>query len=379
MVGVLGISPDVVMYFYDPSIFPYQDIYCTYNACKKYIPSLSYEVGRINEHDYDDIFRTVTTYIENWDAGDELFIDLTGGSELAVIAAYDAGRAAGCHIYFTDVVRNSVINLTSKAEQYRSLPFEVEDMIAASGGKMLSCTDDQYLQKNRGALSHMARFILENNAAWLRTCQYFQKHNIELRQSDSLHFSGRFDRAKSENRSVPDMNFLYEFSHQRLITNLGESGGRISFDYRDNRMLDYISSFGVWLELFTYYHMLDISGVHDVHTSIKIDWNALDDADVIGNEIDVTAMYGCRPVLISCKQSAGAVTAATLNEIYVVARRIGGKYAIPVLVTYSQMRQKHQGIYLKAREMGIHMMDYDDIMSDRFSERLQKKISGSLK
>lgn len=378
LVAALGIRPDIIMFFYDPNIFPYQGIYSTYTVCKKYIPHLNYELGTVDVHDYAQIYSALEAYIHSSE-GDEIYIDLTGGSELTVIAAYDVALKHNIHMYFTDISKNSIINLTTKKEQYRSLPFDIEDMVDASGGKMLSHTDDDYLKANKKSLYNMAAYILKNGNGWLKTCQYFQKHNVRLRQSKSLHFKAPFERHKNDPKLLPDMDYVYEMSHQRMIRNLFITTEGVSFDYKDHQMFEYVSSFGAWLELYTYYHVLDIPGLHDVHTSLKVDWNAHDQIEIVGNEMDVTAMYGCRPVIISCKQSKSPIGAEVLNELYVVSRRIGGKYAIPILVTMSQMRTKHLGIYLKAKEMGIHMLDATDILSNNYGTKLRRIITGQVK
>ena len=80
-------------------------------------------------------------------------------------------------------------------------------------------------------------------------------------------------------------------------------------------------------------------------------------------------------MIISCKQSTGPITADTLNELYVVSRRIGGKYAIPILVTCSDMKTKHLALYLKAKEMGIHLLDISDVRSGSFQECLRRIIT----
>ena len=52
IVPTLAIAPDVIKYFYDPDVFSYYDIYSTFEACRKYIPGLRFEVGALDEHDY---------------------------------------------------------------------------------------------------------------------------------------------------------------------------------------------------------------------------------------------------------------------------------------------------------------------------------------
>lgn len=371
-VAALGIAPDIIKFFYDPSVFKYRDIYSTYDALKKYIPHLKYEVGAIDEHDYTNVIEAVETYI-NETSEDELYIDLTGGSELSVVAAYEAARGKDCGIYFTDISKNQMVNLRTRFVQYQSHPFEIEDTVAAFGGKLMGYTDDRFLEDCRPELLEMATYILKHLKQWLSTCQYFQKYNGPLRQSGRLNFKGPFEIDK-KNRKVPDMDVIYQFSKHRMITDLWENSKSVSFQYKNQLMMDYMSSYGVWLELYTYFHLKEVKEIHDLHTSVKVDWNAHDQVEIVGNEIDVTAMYGCRPVIISCKQSTTAVTANALNELYVVSRRIGGKYAIPIMITCSNMKGQHLGMYLKAKEMGIGLLDITDVLSNRFGEKLKNSI-----
>ena len=105
-----------------------------------------------------------------------------------------------------------------------------------------------------------------------------------------------------------------------------------------------------------------------------MDWNRNDTQDIIGNEIDVTAMYGCIPVVVSCKMSENATDADAVNELYAVSHRISPGHVIQVLVTWSDIKQKRQGIYMKAKEMGISVMDKEDIRHGDFPAKLERAI-----
>lgn len=373
IVPTLAIMPDVIKYFYDPDVFSYYDIYSTYEACKKYIPGLRFEVGALDEHDYIQVTQTVEAMIRHTQP-DEVCIDLTGGSELAVIAGYEAGMRCGCDVYYTDIWKNKLFQLNTKKCIESILPFDMEDLILAFGGKLLGYSDDEFLRKYQKSLFLTADFLIHRLNRWLRTSQYLQKYNSRLRQENRLHLKTPFENYKNETQPVPDISILEAFEKQGLIRYLNTSGAYVEFTYINAKLMDYMSSYGVWLELYTYYHLLKISEVRDVHTSLKVDWNAYDHVEIIGNEIDVTCMYKSRPVVISCKQSMGPVTADILNEIYVVSRRIGGKYAIPILITCSDMKTKHLALYLKAKEMGIHLLDITDVRSRNFSECLKRTI-----
>lgn len=376
LLPILAAAPDVVKFYYDAGTYSYEYIYSTYEACVRYLPNLKFEVGAMDEHDFQSLSEKLETFIEHT-YPDEVGIDLTGGNELSVIAGYETALQCGCHVYHTDIWKNTQFHFNTMKLRPGLMPFELTDLITAFGGKLLGYTDDSFLMQHRSALTYTADYLLHHLNRWLRTCQYFQKHNSALRQNGSLHFRSKWNYVQGSSEPQPDKQILNIFYSQKLIDYLNITEKHVEFRYANAQFMDYISSYGVWLELFVYFQLLEFKDVHDVHTSLKIDWNRHDHVDIIGNEIDVTCMYHARPVIISCKQSTGPISADTLNELYVVSRRIGGKYAIPILMTCSDMRSKHLALYLKAEEMGIHLMDVSDILARDFKVRLAEIIRNS--
>lgn len=372
MTAALALKPDYLIFFYDREMFNDFEVYSTYLACKKYLPALRVELRTVNYHDYAMIDKKMTDCI-NENHSDIICIDLTGGSELMTIAGYKAGQRANVSVFFSDIYKNEVVDLNGKWPKLKSLPFELCDMIEACGGQLVSCTDGKWLDKHMNGLYAMAQAVLSSPKQWAKTCRYFQKYRPDSK-GRPFHFEKIFHEDKKTQEPLPDRRLMYQCQSSRLIENLIYTPNFLSFDYTCAKAADYMTSYGVWLELFTYKTMREISGVHDVKTSIKIDWNRQDDIEIIGNEVDVTAMYGCRPVVISCKQSTNPMTADALNELYVVARRIGGKYSIPILITRSDVKSKQRGIYMKAREMRLHLLDASDILSKDFKLRLWRII-----
>ena len=372
MVAALSLQPDYLTFFYDKQMFDTFEIYSTYLACKKYLPALKFELRSVDYHDYPMIESKIGQYIlDNCD--NNICIDLTGGSELMTIAGYNAGKNANVQVFFSDIYKSEVVRLTQNGPKYRSLPFTLEDIIEAGGGKLSGFTPTDWLTKHKKELYAMSKKVLASPKAWSDTCRFFQKTRGQ-KTSNPLHFEVSLNHTAS-NAGLPDKRMLYSCQSCRLIQNLLYTKQRLSFDFTFRRAAEYMSSYGVWLELFSYYEMLKIPKIRDVKTSIKIDWNRRDDIEIIGNEVDVTAMYGCRPVVVSCKQSTNPVSADALNELYVVARRIGGKYSIPILITRSDIKHEHSGIYMKAREMKMHVLDASDILSQDFCLRLGRIIS----
>lgn len=372
MVAVLALKPDYLIFFYDREQFTHFEVYSTFEACKKYVPNMRVELRSVDYHDYAMIEQKISRCIEE-NSGDTIGFDLTGGSELMTIAGYRAGAAANVSVFFSDIYKNEIIDLSGKWPLQKSTPFDLADMISAGGGQLVGFTDTQWLSKRIKNLCEMSEAILAAPKKWSRTCRYFQQNRPQIK-GRPLSFYKNITENRAEKEGLPDKTLLYKCQSCRLIENLVYTNSVLSFDYTCARAADYMASYGVWLELFTYAAMLEISAVHDVKTSIKIDWNRQDDIEIIGNEVDVTAMYKCRPVVISCKQSTNPVSAAALNELYVVSRRIGGKYSIPILVTRSDIKRSHSGIYMKAREMKLNILDASDVMSGEFKLRLWRTI-----
>lgn len=281
---------------------------------------------------------------------------------------------AGVSVFFTDIYKNEVVDLSGKWPSQRSNPFEIADIICAGGGKLVGFTDPFWLSKRIKNLCTLAFNVLKAPKKWQKHAGISNSIKAAVKGVRSLFISSLLK------KKTPEIYFRIKIffssvSHAVLLKILVYTNAVLSFDYTSPKAVDYMASYGVWLELFTYGAMLDISAVHDVKTSIKIDWNRQDDVEIIGNEIDVTAMYKCRPVVISCKQSTNPVSADALNELYVVSRRIGGKYSIPILVTLSDIKHSHSGIYMKAREMKLRILDASDLMSGEFKLRLLKIIT----
>lgn len=372
MVAVLALKPDCLIFFYDKEQFTHFEVYSTFEACKKYIPNMRVELRNVGYHGYAMIEKKISRCIEE-NSGNMIGFDLTGGSELMTIAGYKAGIRAGVSVFFSDVCKNEIVDLSGKWPAHRSIPFELSDMICAGGGQLVGFTDPAWLSKHIKNLSALAKDILKAPEKWAKTCRYFQRHHQQVK-GRPLYFHQKLTEEKLSKDSLPDKTLLFKCQSCRLIENLVYTNNELSFNYTFAKASDYMASYGVWLELFTYACMLEISAVHDVKTSIKIDWNRQDDAEIIGNEVDVTAMYNCRPIVISCKQSTNPVSADALNELYVVSRRIGGKYSIPILVTRSDIKGSHRGIYMKAKEMKLNILDASDVMSGDFKLRLLRII-----
>ena len=108
-----------------------------------------------------------------------------------------------------------------------------------------------------------------------------------------------------------------------------------------------------------------------IHGAI-IDWVVDDGIDKAGNEIDVLLNMKSRPISISCKLTDPDIE--SINEILVNTRRISGRKGKGILVAFSDMKKNNSSTFIRAKNLGIGVIDKQDILSDNFSERLERII-----
>lgn len=371
IVAVLGTKPDRVMFYFDPMYFTKTAVYDTFLACRKYIPYLKLEAGTFDSSDFWGLEDKLGRYIEAFES-DEVMIDLTGGNELAAVAAYRCFEKSALSLVCADIRHFRLFSISHPGRRFGVQSLDFTDIVEAAGGRIIASADEAYLEKNRENLYATACKILEHTSEWSEACTFLQKHSAGIRSGSSRHFSA--EPVTRGRKTVPDEKLMHFLARTHMIRNLSMSGGRVEFDYKDRESLNLLTTYGVWLEFFTYYALKGSDKFHDVRNSLKVDWNRNDGQDIIGNEIDVTAMFGWVPVIISCKMSENATDADALNELYAVSHRASRGHVIRVLVTYSNIKERRMGIYLKAKEMGIIVLDESDLRRPDFPKRLERAI-----
>ena len=111
----------------------------------------------------------------------------------------------------------------------------------------------------------------------------------------------------------------------------------------------------------------------DVKLGTMIDWDAYDENDMVGNEIDVILMEKSIPIFVSCKLRE--ISTPDLNELYIEKKRLGGWFSKGVIVTSGDDKIKKTGVFKKAEEFGIIVMDRKDIKSKNYGELLFDAVS----
>lgn len=362
--SILSVRPDRVIFIYDRNLSTKNSIQYTYEACKEHLPKLEYQIYSINSTNLNSLYGFIKDLVEE---SKECLIDLTGGSELMVIAGFKAGMDAGASLIYADLVKKHILDIKSNTVFCSFAEIKLEDYVAAKGARLLENSHIEPDVNSYLPIMKMSRIIFNNLYQWKKTCAYFQK--VMSGTENRLFFHGKSVIDSHQGKTLePDLRLIDKMQELGFIKDLETSKESIQFTFVSQMYKQYLLTYGIWLELFVYISAKKVDRFEEARLGIVIDWTAHDGFSISGNEIDVVLMRNSAPILISCKLTEP--DSDDLNEILITAKRLGGLHARSVLVTFSNIKKDNTGIYKRAKELGIIIFDKQDILRSGFSEKL---------
>lgn len=371
IVAPLTLRPEKVLYFFDNNM---QDmmVFAAFKKClTRNIPGIKVEHHPIDITSVDKISRQISRVLDRF-KDVECAIDLTGGSELMLLAGYQVGTKFNLPLLHTDLANKSITNLLDDSLVNKIVPLTLEDFIDAKGACFIGESHRPPSEERFSIIEEMARFLFERLTDWKYTCSFMQTvaartlpHELFMKSKWNIHM-------KNGKPVYPDRGILKKFQCMGFIHDLLIEGEYVQFAFRSIEDKQYCISYGVWLELYVYIAAKKAGVFHDVKLGTMIDWNAFDNITVAGNEIDVILMDDSLPVFISCKLR-DADTAA-LNELLIAKKRLGGWFSKGIIITFGKERKGNTGTYKRAQELGLELLDATDIMAEDFGQRLVKTI-----
>lgn len=305
-------------------------------------------------------------------------IDLTGGSEVALVAVGMIARDMAAEGRTIPLIRYDRyaccyrdIYCCPAAEGVKSEPhFTVPATLALAGGVMKEhghLTLDKLDEATADDIFRVWTIYKKHHRTWPKAVAYLQQISKNL-ESDELHVEAPGVVFGGEKISGADKAVMADLAEAGIIENY-QPGGNVSFDYKNRLMRSCLCDTGICLELYVF-AVAHRSGIYDdVQISVVIDWDGNLEAKINTiNEIDVMLTRGMVPVFISCKSGSPNVT--TLNEIKTLASKFGGMMARPVLVTMADIRKRDRYLWQRGQDMGVDIIDREDLINDRLSKRL---------
>ena len=360
IVASLTLQPDVVVYLHDKGMTD-KNVFRSLETCfKKSMPHIKLESIPVDIRSVEKLRQATCRVVERYGA-ENCTLEMTGGSELMMIAGYKAGLQTGMRMVHTDPVERRINDIETD-----------ENFLDAKGAELMGESHRPPQPERYEPIRRMAQYLFRNLPEWKGTCSWMQTvasrglpHELTINSPKKvIQKNGREVWAGEE--------VLMEFQKNGFIEDLKMARNHISFRFCSMEDKTYCISYGVWLELHVYVAAASSGMFDDVKLGTMIDWDIYDGTRMGGNEIDVVLMDDSLPVFISCKLRE-ADTAA-LNELLIAKKRLGGWFSKGLIATYSKEKDENTGTYLRCKELGLEMLDARDILAPDFSNRLVRAI-----
>lgn len=306
-------------------------------------------------------------------------VDVSGGHDLPLVVAGLFCQEKNIPMYWYDKRQNQFMCIYGEGENvaYNEF-FSPEDFLVMAGGSMLR--RGHYFTKDFNP--HMFDRILQiwdiffnNSRAWARNALFLQQVSSQDTDESFGIDSPQEIRMDAQKRAKCEVDIMRKIEETGMIKNLRVTGSRISFDYESQMVKRWLNDVGIWLELYTYITAFRMDYFDSAQVSVVVDWDGKEDEAINTiNEIDVILCKGITPVFISCK--VGNPSGTALNEILVLAQRFGGETAKAVLVTASDFSKETPSMYQRARDLGVYVIERDDIASGKMEKRLIEITEG---
>ncbi|WP_458407176.1 Card1-like endonuclease domain-containing protein [Anaerotignum sp.] len=371
IVAPLTLQPDVVVYLHDKGMTD-KNVFRSLKTCfAKSMPNIKLESIPVDIRSVEKLRQATFRVAERYGA-ENCTLELTGGSELMMIAGYKAGLQTGMQMVHTDLVNRCINNVETDEKVCDTVTLTLENFLDAKGAELMGESHRPPQPERYEDIKRMAQFLFRNLQEWKVTCSWLQTvvswglpHELHLDSKRNVHM-------KNGKPVAPVKEILFELQRRGFIKHLEWENDRVSFDFRSIEDKQYCISYGVWLELHVYVAAASSGAFEDVKLGTMIDWDIYDGTRMGGNEIDVVLMDDSLPVFISCKLRE-ADTAA-LNELLIAKKRLGGWFSKGLIATFSKEKQENTGTYMRCQDLGLEMLDARDILAEDFSDRLVRAI-----
>lgn len=303
----------------------------------------------------------------------DLAFDFTGGKDLLLLLGGLFCKEYQIPGYYIDLTKQRFVGLFH-AEEYQKKfqmpPFTISDILTIAGGSVeghghfVPETMDDEMIEDILAIWEIARKDLSR---FSKSVSYFQqvakqdgpiKAKTTIRVNDSLTVKASKD-------------ILEELYRLDILRNLAFTEGHVSFRFKNNTLKNYLTNQGIWLELFVFVTAKKLRYFDEADTSVILDWDGIrKNRANTKNEIDILLLKGPMPIFISCK--SGLPSSLDLSEIKLLSQKFGGERAKAVLVTASDLINDHYGLYQRAKDLKVAVIDKRDIDKNQVGIQLKR-------
>lgn len=293
-------------------------------------------------------------------------IEMTGGSAAVLVAAERYCEEHGAKAFFFDRQKERFRNIRGMEEEILASPIPkigVKTLISMGGGFVTGCKHStRPFAENEECVRRILNIYCNNLREWNSFSEYLQfgcKHYYDAR---TQLYSAPITLLNNQMLLLANRRLMNLLSEAGALCELFTDGENVVFRFKNGYIKEILTTVGMCLELFIYVSAKD-SGVFDsAEMSVLFDWDGIKHLNFndTTNEIDAIMTKGPKSWFVSCKTARPDTR--DLYEIDWLAKKFGGKSASGVLATASDLSGEAWANYMRARDMGVIVIERDDII-----------------
>ncbi len=346
LVPIHTLRPDAVCFVADKRKITDRRLELAEKTLRRWNPAVKVTSIDTNPDNLAEIRDAIEKVIKAQPKDEKIYIDLTGGSELMVIAGYELCSKFGAVPVYMDSARKNLLDVRTGKPMMPVSHISVTDYISAIGAKPLSHSHALPSAADAPAICRTAECIFKHQVKWKHLHQYITNHG-----------------PKSPVFSLPK-DFVEKYNLHKILDPLLKEGfliaeGEYRFRCRDRTIHSYLITYGIWLELYLYLKAREF--FDESSLGLVVDWDGTDNIDRMDNEFDVIAMYHSVPLFISCKMCPPSTD--DVYEIASLASRMGGAAAKACIATTEPLRRSAHhpnSIFNRIDKMHVGLIEAKD-------------------
>lgn len=304
-------------------------------------------------------------------------VDMTGGPTGALIAAHRYCTRNKTRAFFYDDRRRKFINIYGMAEEIAANPIpglDVEQIIRMGGGLVTGSGHSAApYAENEECANRVLDIYCANIANWNAFSEYLQFACRSFYDPKTGLFMAPSTLLNNSSLLYANKRLLNQLAEAGAVKELMTDGESISFRFANTFIKELLTTVGMCLELLVYVSAKGSGAYDDVRMSVVFDWDGVIHGnfnDTV-NEIDAVMTKGMQSVFVSCKTARPDTR--DLYEIDYLGHRFGGRFASIALVTACDLSGEAWSIYMRARDMGVIVIERSDIEKGR--EHIARKLA----
>ena len=302
-------------------------------------------------------------------------IDISGGTDAALFAAGSVSADGSVAVFTYSRKRNTFFEIKN-APFARSLPCDIRldarSCFLMAGGTLLPGREDNAQLKGRiPQIDRLFGVYRSFRKIWRTQIGYIQQ--ISSAEAGMLLAHGPRSLKVEKHTANAEPAFLRALEKEGLIGELSITENEVAFRFPDETVRFWLRDIGSVLELLVYRSCIAAGCFDDVILSAVVNWDGgTSQRNAVTNEIDVMAVRGVQPLLISCKTSE--IKTEALNELAILRDRFGGKGSRAMIVTSAPVSKSRAIMRMRAAKLGIEVVEWDDLVKDRLVSYLQAEM-----